>query len=102
MNVILEEAGDLPREIFLWTLKDDGELDEYQGIVNFQDIDKFPVYHEGIKSNFGIRMVRHSEGRITVNTKMDLDKVVTVVKSGFKVLLDGIGRDGSEAVETYP
>jgi hypothetical protein len=93
---------DFPTDIFLWTLDEAGALSAFQAIGHVDQVAKYPLYDSNRTSNFGIHLVRadHSEQR--VSSEEDRDKVIIVLKSAFKRLLEGYVTSTLPIVEVYP
>lgn len=91
-----------PKDIFLWTLDDDGALDKFQAIGQIDQVAKYSLYNPTRTNNFGVHLVRYSSSTQRVSTEQDRDKVITVLKSAFTNLLKGYDEVTDPVIELYP
>lgn len=93
---------EFPRDIFLWTLKGNGALNEFQAIGHIDQVAKYPLYDSNRTSNFGVHLVRYDSSTTRVSSEEDRDKVITVLKAAFDILVDGYEIDMQPVTEVYP
>lgn len=93
---------DFPKDIFLWTVKSDGSLDEFQAIGHVDQVAKYPLYNPSRTSNFGIHLVRSNTSYQRVSTEQERDDVITVLKKAFDTLNKGYEVESQPIEEVYP
>ena len=101
-SVTDDSEEDFPRDIFLWTLKDDGSLDEFQAIGAVDQVSRYPLYNPSRTNNFGVHLVRHNVSDTKVDSESDKDKVIEVLKSAFDTLVAGYDTVSTPVTIIYP
>lgn len=91
-----------PRNIFLWTLNDDGSLNEFQTIGHIDQVVKYKDYDPNRTSNFGIHLVKTDVSETRVQSEVDRDRVLIVLKKAFDTLLAGYEESTKPVTEVYP
>lgn len=94
--------SDFPRDIFLWTLDEKGALSAFQSIGQIDQVAKYKLYDSTRTSNFGIHLVRYNESVTEVDTEVDKNKVIIVLKKAFDNLTRGYDIQSEPVTEVYP
>ena len=72
--------GPLPKDVFLYEY-DSGELKQYIGVANLQEMTSRPQYHPDLE-DFGVPFVRYDEAKKVVSSKEEADSVAShILKS---------------------
>lgn len=94
--------ADFPRDVFLWTVADDGSLDTHQVIAHIDQVARYPLYDSDRTNNFGIHLVRANKSYKKLYNEKDRDDHITVLKSSFNFLIEGYGKSSKPVEEIYP
>ncbi len=94
--------AEFPRDIFLWTLNDNGSLNEFQSIGSVDQLARTPTFDSNRTSNFGIHLVKTNTSTTMTDSVETRDTAITVLKSAFDILLASYAASSTPVVEIYP